>query len=196
MIVRLDFGVEARRARALRLQAAPGAGVDALALLGRGLPFKDGCADEVFLGRALAHIEDFAGAMEEIWRISKAGTLVHLRLPHASSAWAQSRDPRHGRHYTLETFSYFSLRANGDGSEACQSNAAFKIEHARLYLTGARGRPQGLALARGAFSRVVEGFVNQNRGMQYRWERWFAPLVGGFEEFYVVLSAVKQPVFG
>jgi hypothetical protein len=32
--------------------------------------------------------------------------------------------------------------------------------------------------------------------MQYRWERWFSPLVGGFEEFYVVLSALKQTSFG
>jgi hypothetical protein len=28
--------------------------------------------------------------------------------------------------------------------------------------------------------------------MQYRWERWFAPLIGGFEELYVALSVVKD----
>ncbi len=196
MIIRLDFGGEARRKRALRLRPAPAPGVDALARLGARLPFKDGSADEIFLDHALAHIDDFAGAMEELWRISKPGTLIHVRLPHASSAWALSRDPRHGRHYTLETFNYFDPRLNGSGSAACTSGAAFKVEHARLYLTGARGSARGLALARGAFSRIIEGFVNQDRGMQYRWERWFAPIVGGFEEFYVVLSAVKQPTFG
>ncbi len=47
----------------------------------------------------------------------------------------------------------------------------------------------------GLFARIIEGFANQNRGMQYRWERWFAPLFGGFEELYVVLSTVKEPPF-
>jgi hypothetical protein len=194
MIVRLDFGGELRRKRSIRVAPSPKAGAHVLARLGSKLPFRDGCVDEIFLDHALAHIDDFAGAMEELWRISKPGTLIHLRLPHASSAWALSRDPRHGRHYTLETFNYFDPRLNGNG--ACSARAIYKLEHARLYLTGARGNARGLALARGAFSRVIEGFVNQDRGMQYRWERWFAPLVGGFEEFYVVLSAVKQPIFG
>ena len=57
-------------------------------------------------------------------------------------------------------------------------------------------QPDRVVLARGAFAGVIEGFVNQNRGMQYRWERWFYPLVGGFEELYVVLSAIKQTTFG
>ncbi len=194
MIVRLDFGGEARRKRALRIGTTPAPGVALQAHLGASLPFRDASVDEVFLDHALAHIDDFAGTMEELWRIGKPGTLIHLRLPHASSPWALSRDPRHAHHYTLETFNYFDPRVNGNG--ACNAKAVYKLEHARLYLTGARGRPRGLALARGAFSRVVEGFVNQNRGMQYRWERWFAPIVGGFEEFYVVLSVIKQPVFG
>jgi SAM-dependent methyltransferase len=193
MIVRLDFGGESHRKHAISIRHRRDDNTDVVAKLGPRLPFKDGAADEVFLDHTLAHIDDFAATMEELWRICKPGTLVHVRLPHASSAWALSRDPRHGRHYTLETFNYFDPRLKGNG--ACSSKAAFKLEHARLYLTGARGDARGLALARGAFSRIIEGFVNQDRGMQYRWERWFAPLVGGFEELYVVLSAVKQPSF-
>lgn len=193
MIVRLDFGGEVRR-RAIRVASSSSEGVAVVGQLGQSLPFRAGSIDEIYLDHALAHIDDFAGAMEELWRVSKPGTLLHLRLPHASSAWALSRDPRHGHHYTLETFNYFDPRLNGNAG--CTARAMFKVEHARLYLTGARGHARGLALARGAVSRVVEGFVNQDRGMQYRWERWFAPLVGGFEEFYVVLSAIKQPIFG
>jgi SAM-dependent methyltransferase len=189
VIVRLDFGGEARRARALRLSAACAPGTHIAAPLTSSLPFRDNSVDEVFLDHALAHADDFLGIMEELWRIGKPGTLVHARLPHASSAWALSRDPRHARHWTLETFNYFDPRFR---TAACASHAAFRVEHARLYLTGARGNARGLTLARGAFARVLDGFVNQNRGMQYRWERWFAPLVGGFEEFYVVLSVIKD----
>ena len=193
MIVRLDFGGERRRKHALRLAAQPGPGIAIVAELGARLPFQQSSVDEIFLDHALAHARDFTGIMEELWRISKPGTIIHARLPHASSSWAASRDPRHDRSYTLETFNYFDPRFN-DGR--CTSVAAFRVEHARLYLTGARGSDRGLALARGAFAGVIEGLVNQNRGMQYRWERWFAPLVGGFEEFYVVLSAIKEPSFG
>jgi hypothetical protein len=49
-----------------------------------------------------------------------------------------------------------------------------------------------LALARGPLSRFIEKLANGSRGSQYRFERWFAPLFGGFEEFDVVLSVVKE----
>jgi hypothetical protein len=193
MIVRLDFGGEARRGRALRVASKRGPGVHVVTPLSRCLPFRDDCADEIFVDHALKHNDDFVGVMEELWRISKPGTIVHVRLPHASSSWAASRDPRHRKSYTLETFNYFEPRFK---DPTCASRASFHVEHARLYLTGARPNARGLALARGAFAGVIEGFVNQNRGMQYRWERWFSPLVGGFEELYVVLSAIKQTSFG
>lgn len=193
MIVRLDFGGEARRHRAVRVAPDRCGGAQLLATLSPDLPFKDNTVDEIFLDHALAHTDDFLGIMEELWRVSKPNTILHVRLPHASSSWSISRDPRHSRAYTLETFNYFDPRFNDSG---CQSHARFRVEHARLYLTGARRDARGLALARGMFSGVIEGFVNQNRGMQYRCERWFAPLVGGFEEFYVVLSALKETSFG
>ena len=192
MIVRLDFGGEARRTRSLRVAPSPAPGVQIVTRFDANLPFKDNSVDEIFLDHALAHIDNFSAMMEEFWRISKPGTIIHARLPHASSSWALSRDPLHSHHYTLETFNYFDPRFNHSG---CESHARFRIEHARLYLTGARGDARGLALARGMFSGVIESFVNQNRGMQYRSERWFAPLVGGFEEFYVVLSTIKDTSF-
>lgn len=193
MIVRLDFGGAARRAQALRVGDQAGPGVAVVSPLTRCLPFRENSADEIFLDHALAHNNDFLGVMEELWRISKPGAILHVRLPHASSSWAISRDPRHPRSYTLETFNYFDPRFR---DPTCTSRATFRVEHARLYLTGARKSARGLALARGAFAGIIEGFVNQNRGMQYRWERWFSPLVGGFEELYVVLSAIKQTSFG
>ena len=189
MIVRLDFGDGARQARSLRLAPRAGPDVQIVSRLSRQLPFKDNSVDEIFLDRSLAHVEDVLGALEECWRISRLGTIVHLRLPHASSSWAVSRDPRHSRHFTLETFNYFDPQRS---DPHCPSRASFQVEQARLYLTGPRSNGRGLALARGALARIIEGFVNQNRGMQYRWERWFAPIVGGFEEFSVVLSAVKE----
>jgi SAM-dependent methyltransferase len=193
LIVRLDFGGEARRAKAIRVSAKPTPGIQIVTELSPDLPFLDNSVDEIFLDHALAHTDEFLGIMEELWRISRPNTIIHIRLPHGSSSWAVSRDPRHGRSYTLETFNYFDPRFNLSG---CESHAQFRVEHARIYLTSARRDARGLALARGMFSGIIEGMVNQNRGMQYRAERWFSPLVGGFEEFYVVLSTIKDTSFG
>jgi SAM-dependent methyltransferase len=193
VIVRVDFGRELRRPRTVRVAPQAAGDIDLVADLGARLPFKDDTVDEIYIDHAVAHVDDFMGVMQEIWRISKPGAIVHLRLPHASSSWALSRDPRHSHHYTLETFNYFDPRFQ---DSSCPTAASFRVEHARLYLAGARRDARGLALARGAFSGVIEGFANQNRGMQYRWERWFAPMIGGFEEFYVVLSVLKDTTFG
>jgi hypothetical protein len=193
MIVRLDFGDGPRRPRTLRVAPQAGAGAQLVARLSADLPFRDSSVDEVFLDRAIAHEEDFLGIMEEVWRIAKAGTLVHARLPHASSSWSMSRDPRHTHHCTLETFNYFDPRFS---DPSCASRARFQIEHARLYLKSTRRDGHGRGQGRGSFARVIEGLANRSRGMQYRWERWFAPFVGGFEEFYVVLSTVKDTPFG
>jgi hypothetical protein len=193
VIVRLDFGGEGKRKHTLRLAAQPAPDVAMLAQLGRRLPFKDSSVDEIFLDRSLAHAEDFLGTIEECWRVSRRGALIHLRLPHASSSWVMSRDPRHARHFTLETFNYFDPRFR---DAKCTSPASFRVEHARLYLMGARSNSRGLVSPGGGVARMIEGLVNRNRGMQYRSERWFAPLFGGFEEFYVVLSTIKGAPLG
>jgi SAM-dependent methyltransferase len=192
VIVRLDFGGEAKRAHALRLAQERGPGVAIVARLGDRLPFRDSSVDEIFLDHALAHAEDFLSTIEECWRVSRRGALIHVRLPHASSSWGVSRDPRHFQHFTLETFNYFDPRLQGAAS-CVATTAKFRVEHARLYLRG--GRRNGAGPGGGA-AKIVEGVANRSRGMQYRWERWFAPLFGGFEEFYVVLSTIKEAPLG
>jgi SAM-dependent methyltransferase len=186
-MVRLDLGTGSKRSGSLRLARAPSDDTDALATLDGGLPFQDNSIDEVFVGYTLEHAADFVGALEELWRVSKPGALIHIFLPHATSPWATSRDPRHQRQYTIETFEFFDPRR---GSPECSVTASFEIEQAQLYLTSRRGGARGRGIARGAVSRIFEAVANRDRGMQYRWERWLGNLIG-FEEFYVLLSAVK-----
>jgi SAM-dependent methyltransferase len=187
-IVKLDLGEGRKRPESLRFGRRPGPETDVLADLEAGLPLGDSVVDEVDTGHALAHTADFVGALEEVWRVCKPGALVHVWLPHATSVWAASRDPRHQRLYTIETFEYFDPRRR---SESCPTRASYVIEESRLYLT-ARGAPErGRGLARGIVSRVFEATANRSRGMQYRWERWLGHLVG-FEEMYVLLNVVKE----
>ncbi len=89
---------------------------------------------------------------------------------------------------TLNTFNHYDPRTK----PADAPETAFVIERARLRVAGFRGDDAGLALARGPFAQIIEKLANGSRGSQYRFERWFAALIGGFEEFDVVLSVVKE----
>jgi SAM-dependent methyltransferase len=187
MMVRLDFGSGAANAvRALRVASSPAAGVAFVAEAGPHLPFRDGSIDELFVGRAIAWRVDIAETLDELWRVGKPGALVHLTLPHASSSLALSRDPRPRPLLTLNTFNYYDPL----GKPADAPPTAFSIERARLRVAGQRGADTGLALARGPFATFIEKLANGSRGSQYRFERWFANVIG-FEEFDVVLSVVK-----
>ncbi len=187
MMVRLDFtGAAKGEARALRVAAAPAHGVAVVAEAGPQLPFGDGCVDELFVGRAVAWRSDIAQTLDELWRVGKPGALIHLTLPHASSTLALSRDPRPRPLLTLNTFNYYDPRTK----PADAPPTAFAIERAHLRVAGQRGADAGLALARGPFALFIEKLANGSRGSQYRFERWFANVIG-FEEFDVVLAVVK-----
>lgn len=190
MMIRLDFSGRANRAaRALRVAEELRPGVSFLAEAGPHLPFADDSIDEIFAGRAIAYRSDIGRTLSELWRISKPGALIHLTLPHASSTIAMSRDPHPRPMLTLQTFNYYDPRTKpGDAPET-----AFTVERARLRVAGQRGDDSGLALARGPFAQFIEKIANGSRGSQYRFERWFAAIIGGFEEFDVVLSVVKPP---
>jgi Methyltransferase domain len=188
MMIRLDFSGRAKKAtRALRVSPAAAPDVSIVAEAGPRLPFADASADELFVGRAIAYRTDMAATLDELWRISKPGALIHITLPHASSTIATSRDARPRPLLTLNTFNYYDPRTK----PADAPPTAFSIERARLRVAGQRGDETGLALARGPFAQLIEKLANGSRGSQYRFERWFAGLIGGFEEFDVVLAAVK-----
>jgi len=187
-IAKLDLGEGQKQPESLRLEPCRGPLTDLLAGLEGGLPLADSVIDEVFADHALVHVQDFVGAMEEVWRVCKPGALVHVRLPHATSVWAASRDPRHQRLYTIETFEYFDPKRR---DERCPTRASYVIEESRLYLTARGAQERGRGLARGTVSRLFEAAANRSRGMQYRGERWLGHLVG-FEEMYVLLTVVKE----
>lgn len=188
MMVRLDFSGAARTAaRAVRAGVRREPGVQLLIEPGPRLPFRDGSIDELFVGRAIAWRSDIAETLDELWRVSKPGALIHLTLPHGSSTLAMTRDPRPRAALTLNTFNFYDAKLK----PADAPPTSFIIERARLRVAGPRMGDTGLALARGPFAQFIEKLANGSRGSQYRFERWFANVIGGFEEFDVVLGVVK-----
>jgi len=189
-MIKLEIDGKRRHRGVVRLSDKPGAGVAMLADISGGLPFKDESAEEMYLDHTLEDVPDLVGAMREIWRVCRPGALVHIWLPHASSSWASSRNPAQKRAFTIETFDFFDRERNPDDFPP---DATFEIEQSKLHLTTLR-LGQRPALTGGLVSSVIESLANRGRGNQYRWERWLSGFIG-FEEFYVLMTAVKTPAW-
>jgi len=66
----------------------------------------------------IEHLDDVVRAMEEIHRVGRPGAIVHITVPHFSSANAY-RDPTHRHQFGAFSFDYFA-----DGHELAFYSAA------------------------------------------------------------------------
>ena len=103
-MIRLDLGCRTRRRDVIGIDSSVVPGLSIRADLDVGLPFKDNSVDEVYAYHVLEHAQDLVATMEEIWRVCKEGSLVFIRVPHASSSYVTWVDPSHRRGLTIETF--------------------------------------------------------------------------------------------
>lgn len=71
-------------------------------------PFKDNEFDEILCDNVLEHLSSIIRPMEELWRISKAGGRIIVKVPIYPSIWAFT-DPTHKSVYTFLTFNYFRI---------------------------------------------------------------------------------------
>lgn len=189
-VVRIDIGCGRSKFKGtLGVDIVPLPGVDVVADLTRGLPFKDSSISEIYTSHTLEHVDNLPAVMEEIWRVCKPNALVHIWVPHASCPFVTWIDPTHRRGMTIETFSYFNPATN---HLSYYSKARFEIVHARLNLSTIGMRRAGFRRSRGLLAMVVEAVANRSRAWQYRAERWWGPLIG-FDEARVVLRAIKDP---
>lgn len=71
-------------------------------------PFKDSSVEECKLFNLLEHLPDTVQVMEELWRVTRPGGIVHIQVPYYNSAGA-FQDPTHLRFFTERTFEYFTV---------------------------------------------------------------------------------------
>lgn len=66
-------------------------------------PFSDNQVEEIIMRNVLEHLDSPYQIMKEIYRISKPGAVIHIRVPHFSSnnVWG---DIQHKRGFNTETF--------------------------------------------------------------------------------------------
>ena len=149
-------------------------------------PLKADTFDEVICNHVLEHVTDVIAVMQEIYRISKAGAVVKIRVPHGSCSKALWNDPTHVRGFTSRTFrDYFSK----DALFGYYSDVDFSVQKVQLnycLYDGKRGTPIPRFL-----QLIWNSLANINRATQEIWERFLAGYIGGFEEIYVELVVQK-----
>ncbi|HXJ89157.1 MAG TPA: methyltransferase domain-containing protein [Candidatus Binatia bacterium] len=141
-------------------------------------PFAADSIDEIHAYHVLEHVPDVMATMEELWRITKPGATVHIRVPHFSGilAW---KDPTHKRSFTSESFGYF-----GENGYSYYTGARFQVMSVRLRYSI---QPMNRWIAR-VFAKVIQWLVDRHPTFG---ERHLAYLVGGIDEIQATLRTVK-----
>ncbi|GAG67153.1 unnamed protein product [marine sediment metagenome] len=96
----------------LNVDKSPVVNPDFLCNVDRGIDFDDDSVDEIKAKMILEHVDDIIFVMNELWRIMKHNSLLHIIVPHecSSMAWA---DPTHKRIFNEESFGYFCSKWHG-----------------------------------------------------------------------------------
>ena len=94
-------------------------------------PFKDNTFSESFCSHTLEHIEDIQSTMKEIWRISKPGAKITIRVPHFSCG-VYYRDITHKRPFSFFSMDYF---CNASIDYDREDGNLFKITKRKLNFT-------------------------------------------------------------
>lgn len=89
-------------------------------------PFETGSVDEIWMDQVLGHLKETVQVMEELWRISKDGAIIHIGVPYFRSFY-QAIDPTMIRAFSTRSFDFF----NPDGElfrKYSYSKAKFRLE--------------------------------------------------------------------
>lgn len=189
----VDLGCGSRKmsgAIGMDIVAVPG--VDVVANMAYGLPFKDNSIDDVYAYHVLEHLDDFLAIMGEIWRVCRDGGKVHVKVPHASSPFMLWKDPTHRRGLSIATFTYFDDSYFDGIAFSYYSPARFRIEKAKLNFTLTdRQVDPAISRVRRVLNPIFDAIANKNRSYQYACERFWGPIVG-IEEAVLTLRALKD----
>lgn len=80
------------------------------------LPYEDNSAIEILADNVLEHVDNLIGVLNECWRVLDADGVLVGCVPIAGTEY-DFKDPTHKRHFTRDTFSYFTGVALWDESK-------------------------------------------------------------------------------
>jgi len=124
-------------------------------------PIKDNTYEEVFCDNVLEHLSSIIKPMEELWRITKPGGKIVIRVPIFPGIGAAA-DPTHKQFYCYTTFNYFRPEDNLN----YYSKARFKILKRRITFP--------------KFMGFWTWFFNLHINLQKGWHTWLSFLIPGY----------------
>jgi SAM-dependent methyltransferase len=89
-------------------------------------PFESGQFKEVIAVDVLEHLPDTIQTMEELFRVTKTGGLVHIRVPYFN-AWDASYDPTHVKSFNENSFDFFDPGKEVQRTRVYYTRAQFHI---------------------------------------------------------------------
>jgi SAM-dependent methyltransferase len=133
VILDIGCGKKKQAPEAIGVDRERGSRADVFAELTRfPWPFRDDCADRIYLSHFLEHQPDILRAMREVHRIAKNGAEVIVVTPHYSSLDSYA-DPTHLYHLGWQSFDYFTQR---EFANFTYRSGGFEILERRLTFGG------------------------------------------------------------
>lgn len=135
MITRLNLGCGTDiRTGYVNVDAIPLKGVDIVHDLDCfPYPFADDTFEEIVMINVLEHLSNTVKVMEELWRISKDGAKVIIRVPYWNSMDFVT-DPTHKTAFNEYTFGFFDPTARLCQKRPYYSKARFQIQQEYFYV--------------------------------------------------------------
>jgi SAM-dependent methyltransferase len=113
-------------------------------------PFKDNTFEYVLANNILEHLDSPLACLEELWRISKSGAIIDIKVPYFTS-WTAWGDITHKRPFTYNTFSMLcGFGKKGMKVSSLYTKPLFAYKKRRLIW----GTTQGFLL------KQIAGFMN------------------------------------
>jgi SAM-dependent methyltransferase len=100
------------------------------------LPFKDDCAEELFLDNVIEHVLDIPALMREVLRVAAPGARIVVLTPHFSAV-ASWRDPTHVHHLSYFSMDHFEKPSTSHYVRgAAQGGGGFVVRERKLSFAG------------------------------------------------------------
>lgn len=95
-------------------------------------PFDDDRFEEIRMINVLEHLPDLMRTMEEVWRISRDGCRVVIRVPYWN-CWQSIGDPTHLKMFHQQSFDFFDPQRKQCRERPYYTQARFKINNTRFW---------------------------------------------------------------
>jgi len=190
----LDIGCGHIKRGNIGMDCYPFKEVDIVWDVNNGLPFKDNTIDKIICFHVIEHLklEKFNYIFEEMWRVAKPDSEIHIKVPHfscGSIAWA---DPTHIRPFSIRTFTEYLCIKNSQAKMHFNFDRKFRFKCKKIrlnYVSFPEDREIKLKLR--FLWNFIEKIANSSFYLQQLFERKLCYLFGGFEEIDVILEVVK-----